>query len=96
MLPSKIPARSRLVRSFDLITPGGRIYHFPPPSLLQRVLRLAVAHAETIAISAAIFALIYIAGFAAEALQGREMGFDGVFAASLARWSYPITRPIAA
>ncbi|WP_426410998.1 hypothetical protein [Bradyrhizobium ganzhouense] len=69
MLPSKIPARSRLVRSFDLITPAGRVYHFPPPSLLQRVLRLAVAHAETIAISAVILALIYVAGFAADALD---------------------------
>ncbi|MCP3412243.1 hypothetical protein [Bradyrhizobium sp. CCGB01] len=69
MLPSKIPARSRSVRSFDLITPSGRTYRFPPPSLLQRMLRLAFTHAETIAISAAILALIYVAGFAAEALD---------------------------
>ncbi len=68
MLP-KIPVRSRPARSFDVITPDGRTYRFPPPTLLQRVLRLAVAHAETIAISAAILALIYVAGFAAEALD---------------------------
>jgi len=30
MLPSKIPVRSRPVRSFDLITPQGRTYRFPP------------------------------------------------------------------
>ncbi|OKO80690.1 hypothetical protein AC629_26780 [Bradyrhizobium sp. NAS80.1] len=58
-----------MVRSLDLITLDGRIYHFSPPSLLQRLLRGAFAHAETIAISAAILALIYIAGFAAEALD---------------------------
>lgn len=68
MLP-RIPVRLRSVRSFDLITPDGRTYRFPPPTLLQRVLRLAVAHAETIVISAAILALIYVAGFAAEALD---------------------------
>jgi hypothetical protein len=69
MLPSKIPVRSRSVRSFDLITPQGRTYRFPPPTLLQRLLRLLFAHAETVAISAAILALIYVAGFAAEALD---------------------------
>ncbi|MDI2069234.1 hypothetical protein [Bradyrhizobium sp. Mp27] len=69
MLPSKIPVRSRSVRSFDLITPQGRTYRFPPPTLLQRPLRWGLAHAETVAISAAILALIYVAGFAAEALD---------------------------
>ena len=69
MLPCKIPVRSRSVRSYDLITPAGRIYRFPPPSLLQRLLRWGLAHAETVAISAAILALIYVAGFAAEALD---------------------------
>jgi hypothetical protein len=58
-----------LVRSYDLITPAGRTYRFPPPSLLQRLLRWGHAHAETVAISAAILALIYVAGFAAEALD---------------------------
>ena len=69
MLPSKIPVRSRLVRSFDLITPAGRTYRFPPPSLLQRLLGWGLAHAETVAISAAILASIYVAGFAADALD---------------------------
>ena len=69
MLPSKIPVRSRSVRSFDLITPAGRTYRFPPPSLLQRLLRWAVGHAETMAISAAILALIYVAGFVGEAFD---------------------------
>jgi hypothetical protein len=69
MLPSKIPVRSRSVRSFDLITPEGRTYRFPPPTLLQRLRQLAVAHAETVAISAAILALIYVAGFVGEAFD---------------------------
>ncbi|TWB06753.1 hypothetical protein [Bradyrhizobium stylosanthis] len=69
MLPSKIPAHSRLVRSYDLITPAGRTYRFPPPTLLQRLVRWAVGHAETVAISAAILALIYAAGLVAEALD---------------------------
>ena len=69
MLPCKIPLRSRSVRSYDLITPAGRTYRFPPPSLLQRLLRWGLAHVETVAISAAILALIYVAGFAAEALD---------------------------
>ena len=69
MLPSKIPVRSRSVRWFDLITPKGRTYRFPPPTLLQRLLQWGLAHAETLAICAAIMALIYVAGFAAEALD---------------------------
>ena len=69
MLPSKIPVRSRPVRSFDLITPQGQTYRFPQPTLLQRLLRWGLAHAETMAISAAILALIYVAGFVAEALD---------------------------
>ena len=69
MLPSKIHVRSRSVRSFDLITPTGRTYRFPPPTLRQRILQWGIAHAETLAISAAIMALIYVAGFAAEALD---------------------------
>ena len=69
MLPSKIPARSRSVRSYDLITPAGRMYRFPPPSLLQRLLRWGLVHRETIAISAAILVLIYIAGFIGEAFD---------------------------
>ncbi|MBR0779721.1 hypothetical protein JQ625_33290 [Bradyrhizobium diazoefficiens] len=69
MLPSKSRPSSRSVRSFDLITPTGRIYRFPPPTLLQRLLRWGLAHAETVAISAAILALIYVAGFAAEVLD---------------------------
>jgi acyl-coenzyme A synthetase/AMP-(fatty) acid ligase len=62
MLPSKIPVRSRPVRSFDLITPQGQTYRFPQPTLLQRLLRWGLAHAETLA-------LIYVAGFVAEALD---------------------------
>jgi hypothetical protein len=35
--------------------------------LLQRLVQWAVAHAETVAISVAILALIYVAGFVGEA-----------------------------
>lgn len=69
MLPSKIPVPSRSVRSFDLITPEGRTYQFPPPTLLQRLVRWAMAHAETAAICAAILVLICVAGFVGEALD---------------------------
>lgn len=69
MLPSKIPNRSRSVRRFDLITPDGRVYRYPRPSRLQHLLRFLSAHADTAAISATILALIYVAGFAAEALD---------------------------
>jgi hypothetical protein len=69
MLPSKIPARSRSVRSYDLMTPDGRTYRLPPPTLLQRLLLWATAHAETAAISAAILVLIYVAGFIGEAFD---------------------------
>ncbi len=37
--------------------------------MLQRLLRLMSAHAETVAICSVIMALIYVAGFAAEALD---------------------------
>ena len=69
MLPSKVHSRSRSVRRFDLITPDGRVYRYPRPSRLQRLLRVLSAHADTAAISATILALIYVAGFAAEALD---------------------------
>jgi hypothetical protein len=69
MLPSKIPAPSRSVRSFDLITPAGRSYRYPPPTLSQRLLQWGCAHAETVAISAAVLALICVAGLAAEAMD---------------------------
>ena len=58
MLPMEPPKRSLDVRTFEVITPAGRVYEFPGPTLLQRVLRRLRAHTDTLAISAAIFALI--------------------------------------
>lgn len=67
MLPrSKAP---RAVRTFEVITPTGRVYHFPRPSLLQRLAKLLRAHSDVIAVSGTILVLIYVAGLAAEALD---------------------------
>jgi hypothetical protein len=68
MLPNN-PNASRPVRRFEVITPGGAVHEFPQPSWLKRLLRRLSAHADVAALSAAIFVLIMIAGFAAEALD---------------------------
>ncbi|MBR1122889.1 hypothetical protein JQ628_15280 [Bradyrhizobium lablabi] len=67
MLP--IPGRPRAVRAFEVITPAGRVYRYPRPSLLQHLAAWLSLHANTIAVSVAILTLIYAAGFAAEALD---------------------------
>jgi hypothetical protein len=69
MWPKPIPQSLRAVRTFELITPAGRVYHFPRPSLLQRLLKLLWSYADITAVSVAIFALLYIAGLAAEMLE---------------------------
>ena len=67
MLP--IPREPRAVRAFEVITPAGLVYRYPRPSLLQRWIAWLSSHANTILVSATILALIYVAGFAAEALD---------------------------
>jgi hypothetical protein len=69
MLPRNIPNEPRVVRTFEVITPAGRVYQFPRPSLLQCLARLFHAHAGVAAVSATILVLIYVAGFAGEALD---------------------------
>jgi hypothetical protein len=69
MLPMTIPQTPNAVRTFEVITPAGRVYQFPRPSLLQRLFMLLYPYADTAAVSAAIFGLLYVAGLAAEALE---------------------------
>ena len=67
MLPTRIPrAWPRPVRDFEVITPDGRVFHFPRPSLPRRLFMRLQRHADTAAISTAIYA----AGLAAQALDG--------------------------
>jgi hypothetical protein len=67
MLP--IPGKPRAVRAFEVITPAGLVYRYPRPSLSQRWIGWVSLHADTIVVSATILTLIYVAGFAAEALD---------------------------
>ncbi len=67
MLPT--PEKPRAVRSFDVITPAGRVYRYPRPSRFRRWSGFFMSHADTVALVATILALIYVAGFAAEALD---------------------------
>jgi hypothetical protein len=53
-----------------VITPDGRVFHFTMESLPRRLLTFFRRHADTAAISAAIFVLVYAAGMAAQALDG--------------------------
>ena len=69
MLPMTIPQPSRAVRTFEVITPAGRVYQFPRPTLLQRLLMVLCSYADTAAVSAAIFVLLLHGGLAAEALE---------------------------
>jgi hypothetical protein len=69
MLPKNTHKGSRVVRRYEVITPAGRVYRFPRPSLLQRSIWLLYPYAHVAAISSTIFVLIYIAGLAARALE---------------------------
>ena len=69
MLPTRMPrAWPRPVRELEVITPDGRVFQFPRPSLPRRLVMFFRRHADTAAISAAILVLIYAAGLAAQAL----------------------------
>ena len=71
MLPTRIPrAWPRPVRELEVITPDGRVFHFPRPSWPRRLFMLLQRHADTAAISTAVLVLIYAAGLAAQALDG--------------------------
>jgi hypothetical protein len=70
MLPKRIRDPLRAVQKFEVITPAGRVHQFPRPSLLQRLVMFLHAHADTAAISATVLVLIYVAGLAAQALDG--------------------------
>jgi hypothetical protein len=69
MLPRNLPNAPRPVRRFEVITPAGRVYQFPRPSLLLRLAKLFYAHADVVAVSATILVLIYVAALAGEALE---------------------------
>ena len=74
-LPTRISRGSpKPVRRFEVIAPDGRVFQFPRPSLLQRLLALFRHHADTAVISTAVLALVYVAGLAAQALDGSPFG----------------------
>jgi membrane associated rhomboid family serine protease len=73
MLPTTTHERSRVVRRFELITPAGRVYQFPRPTLLQRLLWLLYSHADIALILAAIAVLLHIAGLAGGALDSLSL-----------------------
>ena len=68
-MPKNNPNALRPVRKFELITPDGRVHRFPPPSRLTRLIRRMSAYGDIVALSTAIFVLITIATFAADALD---------------------------
>lgn len=73
--PTRITCRSpKPVQKFEVITPDGRVFQFPRPSLLERLSMLLRRHADTAALSATVLALIYVAGLAAQALDGLPFG----------------------
>lgn len=69
MLPTRTREGLRVVRAFEIITPDGRIYGFPQPTALQRLLGFLRSYADVAALSAAIIMLIYVAALAAESLE---------------------------
>ena len=68
-MPTNNPNALRPVRKFELITPDGRVHRFPPPSRLTRLIRRMSSYGDIVALSAAIFVLVTIATFAADALD---------------------------
>ena len=68
MMPMKAPLPSRTVRTFDLITPEGRLHRFPKPTWLQRVVMMARSYAEPAILLAVVLILAYSAGVLADAM----------------------------
>lgn len=68
-MPTNSPNAPQPVRKFEVIAPDGRVHRFPPPSWLQRLTRRLSSYGDIVALSAAIFVLVTIATFAAEALD---------------------------
>ena len=68
-MPTNRPNAPQLVRKFEVITPDGSVHRFPPPSSLQRLTRRLSSYGDIVALSVAIFVLVTIATFAADALD---------------------------
>jgi hypothetical protein len=68
-MPTNSPNALRPVRRFEVIAPDGRVHQFPPPSQLQRLIGRLSSYGDIMALSAAIFVLVTIASFAADALD---------------------------
>lgn len=68
MLPIKANTTSRAVKTFDVMTPEGRVWHFPQPGLMRRLLAALYSHGDVLAMSAIVLGLIYSSGFLAEAM----------------------------
>lgn len=69
MMPMKTPRPSRAVRTFDLITPEGRLHRFPKPTWLQHVAMITRSYAEPAILLAVVLILAYSAGVLADAMQ---------------------------
>ena len=65
---------TRVIRTFEVLTPAGDVFQFPRPSLLQHLLRLLSSHAETAIISAIVLGFICSAGIIAEAIGPLQIG----------------------
>jgi hypothetical protein len=71
MLLARRVQQSRVIRTFEVLTPAGQ---FPRPSLLQHLLRLLFSHAETAIISGVVLGFICSAGVIAEAIGPLQIG----------------------
>jgi hypothetical protein len=60
--------RSRIIRTFEILTPNGDTYQFPPAPRLQRLINFLVSQAETAIVSGIVFGMVYSAGVLVETL----------------------------
>jgi hypothetical protein len=69
MLPARARQTPRVIQTFDLITPDGKIHRFPQPTWLQRARMRLRSLAEPAIQMAIVLGLIYAAG-----VVGRDFG----------------------
>jgi hypothetical protein len=66
------PSRPKAASTFEVITPNGKIYRFPRPGSFARLKFAFRAHADTLALTAALLAILYFAGHLSRAIDANN------------------------
>jgi hypothetical protein len=69
LLPSLRRRELRKTFRYELITPAGDVFSFPPRSPLRGLIDRARAHADVAIVAVTVLGLIWLGGLCAEALD---------------------------